>query len=255
MIRSLFTAGSGILSGQRQVDTISNNIANINTLGYKESRVNFSDVFYANLQQNKMNPSVDRLSNPGIQIGHGVMPISVTKNMTQGAILNTENKFDFAIEGEGFFGVNKNGQINLTRFGAFNVDSSGMLVNTDGYPVIGDFSGNLLEFKTVDVSPEGIVYGTNAEGEVQEIGSMHVFNVDNPKGLLAQGDNLYIASENSGQPNRVQAVVRQGSLEGSNVDLGEQLTRLILSQRGLEASAKLIHSTDEMMSQANNLRR
>lgn len=255
MIRSLFTASSGILSEQRQIDTISNNISNINTLGFKESRVNFSDVFYANLQGNKINPSVDRLSNPGIQIGHGVMPISVTRNMGQGAIIPTENPLDFAIDGQGFFGVNRNGEINLTRLGAFKIDSTGILVNTDGHPVIGEFNGNLLNFSNITVSPEGLVYGTDGEGAEQLIGAIHVFNVDNPRGLLAQGDSLYAASENSGQPNRVQSVVRQGTLEGSNVDLAEQLTRLIMSQRALQSSAKLIQSTDEMMSQANNLRR
>lgn len=255
MIRSLYTAGSGILSGQRQVDTISNNIANINTQGYKENRVNFSDVFYANIQQNKMNPSIDRLSNPGIQIGHGVMPSSVTKSMRQGSIFSTGKTFDLAIEGEGFFGVEKNGQIYLTRFGNFDLDSSGTLVNSDGYPVVGDFSANLLQYQNITISLEGTVSGTDAEGVVQELGKVHIYNVENPKGLLAQGDSLYIASENSGQPNLGQGIIRQGSLEGSNVDLAEQLTRLMLSQRGLEASAKLIHSTDEMMSQANNLRR
>lgn len=255
MIRSLYTAGSGILSGQRQVDTISNNIANINTQGYKEKRVNFSDVFYANLQQNKMNPSVDRLSTLGIQIGHGVMPSSVTKSMKQGSIITTGKTFDLAIEGQGFFGVNKDGQMSLTRFGDFSLDSKGTLVNPEGYPVIGDFSYDLLQFTNINVSSEGVVSGTDAEGVVQEIGTVHIYNVDNPKGLLAQANNLYITTENSGQPTRGQAIVRQGALEGSNVDLGEQLTRLIFSQRGLEASAKLIHSTDEMMSQANNLRR
>lgn len=254
MIRSLYTAGSGVLSGQRQIDTIANNVANINTVGFKESRMNFNDVFYANLQQNKNHESTNRLSNPGIQIGHGVMPNSVTKKLTQGPIINTSNPFDLAIEGPGFFGIYIDGQMHLTRHGNFNVDSHGNLVNSQGHIVAGQYP-NLLEYTDISISTNGTITGSSNAGEVGEIGIIHVFGVTNPSGLQKEGENIFSVTENSGQATPVNSVVRQGALEGSNVNLADQIANLMLSQRALEASAKLIHSTDEMMSQANNLRR
>lgn len=255
MIRSLYTGASGIISGQRQIDTISNNIANVNTAGFKESRTNFQDLFYANLQQNKNLENPNRLSNLGIMIGHGVRPGSTTKNFTQGPLIGTDGPLDLAIQGNGYFGMNKDGQMHLTRHGNFQIDTNGVLTNSDGYPVMGNFVGNLSEFSNLGFSPEGILTGTNAQGEIQELGSITIFDVPNSGGLMAQGANLFVATENSGQPNIIGANLKQGFLEGSNVNLADQFSQMIINQRALEASAKIIHTADEMMSHANNIRR
>ncbi len=254
MLRSLYSAGSGLITGQRQVDTIANNVANINTVGFKESRVNFQDIFYANLQQNKNHDPENRLSNLGILIGSGVMPSSVTQRFTQGPLITTNNTFDLALEGPGFFGVEKDGQLHLTRHGNFDIDASGGLVNSDGFPVSGQYA-NLLDYTDISINANGIISGTNIQGAIEQIGIINVYNVTNPGGLQSEGENLYTVTVNSGPANQIVSNIKQGMLEGSNVDLSEQLTRLIMNQRALEASAKLIHSTDEMMSQANNLRR
>ncbi|SET18653.1 flagellar hook-basal body protein [Anaerobranca gottschalkii] len=255
MIRSLYTASSGILTGQRQVDNVAHNIANINTMGFKASRLNFKDLFYANLQQRKNLDLENRLSNPGIQIGQGVMPSSITKKFTQGPIITTSNPFDLAIEGQGFFGIERDGELLLTRHGNFHLDESGLLVNGDGYPVVGQFNGSLLNYREINIDMDGVVTGINGQGEREELGVIFLFNVPNPHGLAAIGDNLFSVTENSGEPNPIQSPIRQGALEGSNVDLGEQIAFLMMSQRALEASAKLVQTTDEMMAQANNLRR
>lgn len=255
MIRSLYTGASGVYSGQRQIDTISNNIANVNTMGYKESRTNFQDLFYANLQQNKNLDPQNRQSNLGIMIGHGVRPGSTTKNFTQGPLITTDNPFDLAIEGNGFFGINVNGQMHLTRSGNFQIDANGSLVNSEGYSVVGEFSDNLINYSNISISSTGAISGVNEQGHAQHIGNILTYNVENRGGLMEQGGNLLAVTENSGQPNPIAPKIKQGVLEGSNVDIANQFAQLIINQRIMESSAKLIHTADEMMSHANNIRR
>ncbi|WP_350343513.1 flagellar hook-basal body complex protein [Proteinivorax tanatarense] len=255
-MRSLWIGGSGLMSHQTNIDNIGNNISNVNTNGYKKNRTSFEDMLYANVQQN-IDPVVGELRQTpaGIQIGNGVMVSGSKQVFSQGALNSTGETWDLAIEGPGFFGVDVDGVTHLTRDGNFSVDSEGNLVNSSGYMVDGDFQ-DLSQATNISINPQGEVYGNlPGQEEAALIGDINTYNVDNPEGLLSVGDNLLLATENSGDPQIFQSNIKQGALEGSNVDLAEELTNIITAQRTYQATAKTIHTADEMMGQANNIKR
>jgi flagellar basal-body rod protein FlgG len=248
MIQSLYTAASGMREQQKNIDTIANNIANINTTGYKRSRANFKDAIYSTMLR-----PVDGGDDLNLQQGHGVLMGSVTKDLRGSHLIKTENALDFSIVGEGFFAVDNGEQILYTRDGSFKVSVEGdntYLVTAEGYYVL---SSNQERIEVVgNVNDLAVDLDGNIEGQSVKIG---VFNFSNASGLYEAGSNKYAVSESSGDAFLVEnAQVQQYYLEGSNVDLTDELTAMIRAQRAYQAAARAISTADEMEGVANNIR-
>lgn len=266
MIRALWTAATGMNAQQLNVDVISNNLANANTTGYKAARAEFKDLIYDTIQGPSNQQYVGSPVN--IQVGVGVRPAATARDFSEGNLQQTNNPFDLAIDGKGFFVVQGlNGQRLYTRDGSFKLSVSGnqaMLVTSEGYPVLDD-TGNPITFdstqKEIIISRTGEVSAKDDTGNVQNLGiRLAVVNFINPDGLQAQGDNLYAETVASGQPiydnpTNPQNEVLQGFLETSNIKVVQEMVNLITAQRVYEINSKSIQAADEMMNTANNLRR
>jgi len=263
MIRAMWTAASGMTAQQLNIDTISNNLANVNTNAFKRSRAEFADLLYQIQRMPGTSASSIGVYPTGVQVGGGVRPTSVAKEWIQGNLRQTGNELDVAIDGVGFFQVSRpDGTIMYTRNGSFKRDNVGNLVTGDGdqlNPVITIPSGALK----VDIGQDGTV-SVLLPGVTQasQIGQIQLTRFDNPSGLVAMGNNLFLNSFSSGPP--IQGVpgfttgfglIQQGFLESSNVNLAEEMVAMIIAQRSYEVNGKAIQAADEMMSMANNLRR
>ena len=262
MLRALRTAALGMSAQQTGVDNIAHNLANANTTGYKRSTVIFHDLLYENVQAHGQAEASGSAGPATLQIGHGATPIATMRNFTQGSFEVTGNNFDFAINGDGFFQVRMpDGQIAYTRDGAFTVSDDGYLVTQTGLPVEPDISVP-LDALDVHVSQDGLVK-VRLEGDVEpvEIGQLELARFSNPSGLLAVGGNLYRATESSGEPTLATpgqdgvGVLRQGFLEGSNVDVVQEMVNLISAQRAYEINSKMVTTSEEMLQVANNVKR
>lgn len=263
MIRAMWTAATGMTAQQLNVDTIANNLANVNTNAFKRSRAEFSDLMYQTTRLPGTNASNVGVFPVGIQVGAGVRPVTVAKEWAQGNMRQTGNDMDIAIDGVGFFQVQRSdGTIMYTRNGSFKRDNVGNMVTGDGdllNPVITIPSGALK----VDIGQDGTV-SVLLPGVTQasQVGQIQLTRFDNPSGLVAMGNNLFIDSFASGPPTQGTGgfstgfgVVQQGFLETSNVNLAEEMVNMIIAQRSYEINSKTIQASDEMMSIANNLRR
>lgn len=262
MIRALYTAATGMHAQETNIDVISNNLANINTTGFKKSRADFQDLIYqylvepgAQTSQNTANPS-------GIQIGLGVKTAAVQKIFTQGDLSSTGNQLDIAIEGDGFVPVNlPDGTEVYTRSGSFQLNENGEIVTPDGFPLA---AGITIPTETlaITIGQDGTVSvrtpGTTTPSQVGQIQGVRFPNVS---GLRAIGRNLYEETVSSGTPTTGTfgenglGRLNQGFLETSNVSVVEQVVNMITGQRAYEASSKGIQSADEMLNQAINLKR
>ncbi|NLM05061.1 MAG: flagellar basal-body rod protein FlgG [Clostridiales bacterium] len=264
-MRALWTAASGMKSQQLNVDTIAHNLANVNTTGYKRQKVEFKDLLYQNMK--KTNLFEGEGSPVNLQIGHGVMPVATSRVFTNGNLEHTENPLDVAIEGEGFFAIETpTGEILYTRDGNFklSVDMDEMrLVTSDGYTVLSDFDDEIVFDETltdINISELGLITAKNEDGEIEEIATIKLVKFINPEGLEAVGKNLYKATVASGEEipmedeNRT-STLRQGYLETSNVQIVDEMVRLITAQRAYEINSKAIQTSDEMLGMANNLKR
>ena len=263
MLRALSIAATGGRAMMREVDTISNNLANVTTTGYKRTRANFADLLYQQIQRAGFNtPGV---SPTGTFFGTGVRLVSTEKIHTQGSLEATERQFDLAIDGEGFFRLQlPGGQIGYTRGGNLNVDAQGNLVSAEGFLTEPQFTipeGSIGV--TVDATGRIFVIDAANPDTPTEVGQLTLTRFINPSGLEAIGDNLYVQSAASGQPIDGQAgdraqgfgVVRQGFLEESNVDVVGELVDLITAQRAFEINTNSIQAADEILQTVNNLRR
>jgi len=251
---------------QLAIDTISNNLANVNTTGYKKQRVEFKDLFYQRLDSKD---NSDGLGAPvNIEVGHGVKTGAMVRRFSNGAFQATDNPFDMALQGIGFFEVqNENGDMMYTKDGSFKMgltDQGKRLVTSDGYPVQGidgpiNLEGEIEEFK---VERNGVinVKFANQEGDAfQQIGQLKLVKIPNPAGLESKGLNLFKVTGASGNPvladdNSAGEVV-QNYLEASNVQVVEEMINLITAQRAYEINSKAIQTSDQMLELANNLRR
>ncbi|HHW03959.1 MAG TPA: flagellar basal-body rod protein FlgG [Thermoanaerobacterales bacterium] len=268
MMRALWSASSGMLAQQLNVDIISNNLANVNTTGFKKNRLEFKDLLYDTLKR----PDVYQqgLGNPiGLQVGHGVRPSATTRTFTEGNLQQTGNTFDLAIEGDGFFMVEKpDGTLAFTRDGAFKVSLDGTdrnLVTSEGYYVLSsdeDYITIPEGYQDISISADGLITGKDETGNIQELGQIGLVKFMNPEGLLATGNNLFEQTAASGQYQLRQDVtdpgygsILQGFLEMSNVQVVEEMVNLITAQRAYEINTKAIQTSDEMLGEANNLRR
>lgn len=261
-MRSLYTASTGMLAQQLQIDNTSNNIANVNTIGFKSSRAEFADLMYQTLEYAGTGTSQTTKSPTGIEVGLGVRPTAITKIFTEGNLKQTGNNLDVAITGKGFFKVElPDGTESYTRNGAFKLDENGTIVNSDGYKLLPEI---VVPDDATDISigTDGLVTAIQP-GQTQgtQIGQITTINFINPAGLHSLGDTLYLETEASGVPiedtpglNGL-GTLRQGFVELSNVQLVVELTELITGQRAYEADSKAITTSDEMLQTVVNLKR
>ena len=264
MMRSLWTAASGMTGQQFNIDTISNNLANVNTTGFKKNRADFEDLLY---QTSRIAgpPATEQTTVPtGIQVGHGVKVAATQKMYEQGALESTSNVSDIAIQGEGFFRVMMlDGTYGYTRDGSFKIDSNGQLVTSNGYRVMpeitlpDDFVRNSLT-----ISQDGrVTVKVAGSDDPVEVGQMELYRFVNPAGLKAVGENLLKVTNASGDPIGGRPGISgmgktiQKFLEKSNVSVVKEMVNMIVAQRAYELNSKAIQTSDTMLGIANNLKR
>lgn len=260
MIRSLWTGTTGMHSQQLNIDVIANNLANVSTTGFKKSKADFQDLLYQTMKVPGSQTSTDTESPTGILIGLGVKPAAVTKVFSQGDLILTENELDIAIEGEGFLQVEMpNGNTGYTRAGALKRDSSGRLTTSDGYPILPAITipdGS----RQISIGETGIVSAIlDDDTNSTELGTMQLASFTNNAGLSAIGKNLFETTSASGTAaigtpgEDGLGTLLQTYLEGSNVNIVEELANMITTQRAYEINSKTIQTSDEMMQTTNNL--
>ncbi|MCP5405282.1 MAG: flagellar basal-body rod protein FlgG [Pseudomonadaceae bacterium] len=252
-MQALRIAATGMHAQQLNVDVLSNNIANLNTTGFKQQMTAFEDLIYLNkVGVGAITSSAGTVSPTGLQIGLGVNTGSVYKVMQQGTLLNTGNNFDIAVSGRGFMKVTMpDGTTAYTRDGSFQINQDGDLVTKEGYlvdPAI-NVPANAVDFTVTETG----VASANIDGTVTELGTITLAMFTNEAGLRNVGDNFYVETEASGTPTDTNPTeqgsgsIRQGFLEQSNVDPIESITRLITAQRAYELNSKIITTADEML--------
>ena len=262
MMRSLWTAGSGMLAQQVNIDNIANNLANVNTTGYKKSRVDFQDLLYQTVRS-AGTPIIQGTQVPtGIQIGRGVGPVSSQRKLTQGEARPSGGPLDVNIEGDGFFQVlMPDGSVAYTRDGAFKRDGEGRVVTSDGFPISPEVI--IPEDATdISISTDGnISVKIKGQDTPQSIGQIELVRFINSAGLKSIGRNLYKITAASGEPIIGTpgldgfGTLAHGYLEMSNVQVVEEMVSMIVAQRAYEVNSKAIQAADEMLQTANNLRR
>ena len=262
MMRALWIGSTGMRAQELNVDVIANNLANVNTSGYKKGRADFQDLLYQIIRAPGAPSSVDTMIPTGIQLGAGVRTAAVQKIFTQGAIKNTEAPFDLAIEGDGFFQILlPNGLIAYTRSGDLKIDRDGRIVTSDGFPI--DPQVNIPDDTTsVTVGTDGTV-SVQVAGQPapQEIGNIELVKFLNPAGLQAIGRSLFLETDASGAPipgipgEQGIGTIAQGYLETSNVSVVEEMVNMITAQRAYEINSKSVQTSDEMLQIANNVKR
>lgn len=262
MIRALYTAATGMMAQQTQIDTTSNNIANVNTIGYKKQRAEFADLMYQTMEYAGTATSLNTSSPTGIEVGLGVRPTAITKEFTQGNFKETGNNLDMAITGNGFFQVElPDGTTAYTRNGAFKLDADGNIVNADGYKLIPQIVVP-ADTTAISIGTDGTVSVLQAgQTQMSQIGQIELANFVNPAGLHSLGNNNYINTSASGDAivgtpglNGI-GEIREGFVEMSNVQLVEEMTDLITGQRAYEANSKAITTSDQMLQTVNQLKR
>ncbi|WP_079415145.1 flagellar basal-body rod protein FlgG [Thiomonas intermedia] len=259
MIRSLYVARTGLQAEQTQMDVIANNLANVNTSGFKSSRAVFQDLLYQNLTQPGAQSSQSTQYPSGLQLGTGVRPVSTERLMTQGNLTQTGNSLDVAINGQGFFQVLKpDGTIAYTRDGTFQLNNQGQLVTANGYLVQPTVTIP-ASAQTVTIGNDGTVSVTlPGQAAPQQVGALQLASFVNPTGLQSVGDNLYLQTGSSGAPSTGQPTlnglgsVQQGYLESSNVNVVAELVDMISTQRAYEVNSKAVQASDQMLQYVNN---
>ena len=260
MIRALYSSAAGMQSQQTQLDVISNNLANVNTTGFKKSRPEFQDLLYQNQRPSGADQGAGNLAPTGVQIGHGSQLVATAKVFTTGELTNTGNKFDMAIQGDGFLEVQMpDGSRAFTRDGALKLSNTGNWVTSDGLPLVGGFQAVPPGTTDISVSPGGTVTTRGAQGD--QSFQVNLVRFINPAGLQSLGRNLYRETTASGQAEQGNPAqngfgsIAQSYLEMSNVKVVEEMVGMIVAQRAYEVNSKAVQAADEMMGQANNLKR
>ncbi len=266
-MRALWTAATGMVSQQLNVDVISNNLANVNTVSYKKERAEFKDLLYDTMERAYMFNNRGRPVN--LQVGYGSRVAAVVKDFRRGNFEKTDNPLDLAIDGDAFFMVlGPRGDVLYTKDGSFKIgvsDDGLKLVTSDGYPVLDDGGAEIfldnVDISRLNISPEGDLSYTDESGYTvplgQRIGLVKFYNIN---GLESLGGNLYAVTSASGEPipddlMGTRSIIHQRTLETSNVQVVEEMVKLIIAQRAYEINSKAIQSADEMLGQANNLKR
>jgi len=262
MIRALWTAGTGMNVQQVNLDVIANNIANVNTNGFKRSRADFQDLMYQTMRLQGTKSEGGNQVPTGIQIGHGAKLAAVQKVFIQGDFQETQNELDIAVEGSGFLQVTMpSGEKAYTRAGSFKRDSDGKIVTSDGYSLEPNIT---VPNNTVSISikSDGTVSAKiSNQSDPQQIGKIELANFPNPSGLKSMGKSLFMETDASGTATVSKpgenglGTLLQGYLEMSNVNVMQEMISLIVGQRAYEVNSKAIQAADEMLQMANNVRR
>lgn len=264
MLRAMYSGISGLKNFQSKLDVVGNNIANVNTFGYKKGRVTFKDLVSQQVgSASGGNGNTAGGINPK-EVGLGGTMATVDNVYNQGAMQNTGRALDVGISGEGFFVVNVNGQTQYTRSGNFYTDNRGDLVNGDGAYILGTNNQKITiptDARSLSIGKDGGVNYVNAAGALQTAGVIQTANFPNNAGLSKIGANNYIQSQNSGAAQagvpgtNGRGELVSGALEMSNVDLSEEFTEMIIAQRGFQANTRIITTSDEILQELVNLKR
>jgi len=260
MLRALYSAAAGMNAQQLNLDVISNNLANVNTTGYKRSTIEFQDLLY---EQQRI-PGADQGNGQqlptGLQIGHGSQAVATNKIFTTGELTNTGNNLDVAIQGDGFFEVQMpDGTTAYTRDGALKTSSTGAITTSDGLTVQGGFQAVPTGTTSINISSTGEVSYVGPSGTTTS--QVQLVRFANPGGLQSLGGNLYQQTTASGAPeigtpgSNGFGTLQQGYLEMSNVSVVQEMVNMIVAQRAYEVNSKAVQASDEMMQMSNNLRR
>lgn len=260
MMRSLWTAATGMQAQQLELDVVSNNLANTNTVGFKKSRADFQDLMYQISTKAGSETSSGNQLTVGIEVGMGVKPVATQKIFTQGDYQSTGNSFDIAIEGDGFFQVDDNGETVYTRAGNFKVNKDGILCTTQGLKLIPEVSvpSNTVTF-TLDSG--GTWTASDGNGTSVATGRIELAKFINPAGLSSMGRNLFAKTVASGEPTTGNpgedglGTTSQHYLEMSNVNVVDEMIKMIVGQRAYEINSKAITTADNMLEVTNNLKR
>ena len=260
MLRSLWISKTGMEAQQTQLDTISHNLANASTNGYKRSHAVFEDLMYQNLRQAGANSSEQTQLPTGLQVGLGTRAVATSRNFSQGNLQQSSNALDVAVRGNGFFEIQMpDGTLGFTRDGAFQVSAQGQLVTSNGYPVQPGI--------TIPAAAQNVTIGNDGTVSVtlpgqalpQSVGQLQLANFVNPAGLEPKGQNIYAETAASGTPNAGApgqnglGSVQQGFVEGSNVNVVEELVAMIATQRAYELNSKAIQTSDQMLQKLGQL--
>jgi len=259
MLRAFSTAATGMTAQQMIVDTIANNLANINTAGFKRSQIDFQDLMYLRMREAGVETTAGIRTPTGFEIGGGVRPASTNKVFTQGEMDNTGNALDVAIEGDGFFQVTTPAGTRYTRDGALRMNAQGQLVTSSGF-LLEPAITVPQDWRSINIGKDGtvsVLAGTNVTPTV--VGTIQLVRFANPSGLSSEGGNLLAATEASGPAiNGIagqagMGSTQQGFLERSNVQMVTELVNLITAQRAYEINSQAIKAGDEMLTEANRL--
>ena len=260
MLRSLYSAAAGMNSQQMNLDVISNNLANVNTTGFKKSKVEFQELLYQTTRAAGADQGSGNQLPTGIQVGQGSRPVATARIFTNGDLTQTGEQLDVAVQGDGFFEVQMpDGTIAYTRDGAFKTSSDGRIVTSDGLPLQAGFQPVPSGTTNVTIGSNGNVTYTGANGTTTFQVQLVRFN--NPAGLDSLGGNLYRETSAAGPPQLGTpgqngfGTLNQGYLELSNVKVVEEMVNMIVAQRAYEVNSKAVQAADEMMQQSNNLKR
>jgi flagellar basal-body rod protein FlgG len=257
---SLYSAATGMEAQQLNLNTIANNLANVNTTGFKKSRVEFEDLVYQEMRAAGSQASSTTEAPVGLEIGLGTRAVATSRNFSMGNLRNTSAPLDVAIQGDGFFQVTMpDGTLAYTRAGNFHLDSQGLLVTNEGYSVDPQITVP-PNATTVSISKDGVVSAVVAgQTATQELGTLEVANFANEGGLRPLGGNLFASTTASGEPETGspgtdgRGTLTQGFLEDSNVSVVEEMVNMIIGQRAYEANSRVVRAADEMLSQVNTL--
>jgi len=260
VIRALYTAASGMNAQQANIDNVAHNLANVNTVGYKKSRVEFEDLVYQSIKSPGSPTSATGETPVGLEMGLGVRPVATSRDFGRGNMRSTSSPLDLAVEGDGLLQVLlPNGETAYSRAGSMHLSAEGALVTADGFPL--EPAITIPAGATgVTISKTGIV-SVNIAGQAasQQVGTIELASFRNPSGLRSLGGNLYQASTASGDAEvgapgtDGRGTMAQGYLEDSNVSVVEEMVTMILSQRAYEANSKVVKASDEMLQQVNAL--
>lgn len=260
MLRALSTAATGMIGQQNYLDVISNNIANVNTNGFKKQRVEFQDMLSQVVKTPGAMINQGTFQPVGIDYGLGVKTAATTRVFSQGTAITTDRNLDIAIQGEGFLQVMKtDGTLAYTRDGALKLDAMGQLCTTDGY-LIQPQTSIPADATEIDITEDGNISVTIGSDTTQSIvGTLQLARFQNPSGLLAIGHNLYVETSASGNPiqdvpgSNGMGTISQGFLEGSNVQVVEELIGLIKAERAFESNSKIISTSSDILKQTNQM--
>ena len=260
MLRALYSAATGMESQQLNLDVIANNLANVNTTGYKKSNIEFQDLLYDNIRLPGAEAGSGGQLPTGLSVGHGTRAVATTKVFTEGELTQTGERLDMAIEGDGFFQVTMpDGTLAYTRDGSLKTNAQGQVTTGDGLQVQSGFQPVPTGTTSITITSSGQMTTGGASGTQNS--QITLVRFTNPAGLQSLGGNLYAETLASGTPETGNpgeqgfGTLQQGYLESSNVSVVQEMVNMITAQRAYEISSKAVQAADEMMQQSDNLKR